>query len=123
MSTLKEKNPKDLNNISEENKTRLEKLGYDDWFEIKSTEYINDGFSIARIVEVNKNNYKVNDGNNEVFAELSGKFLFTIENNIDYPTCCTILIPQKIPNLFRLPLQLHHTFETVSFFNTCGRNH
>lgn len=86
MSTLNEKNPKDLNNISEENKTKLEKLGYDDWFDTKSTEYINDEFSIARIVEVNKNSYKVSDGNHDVFAELSGKFLFTIENSIDYPT-------------------------------------
>jgi ribosome biogenesis GTPase len=85
MSTLKKKNPKNLNNISE-NKTGLTKLGYDEWFETKSNEYVKDGFSIARIVEVNKNNYKVSDGNHDVFAELSGKFLFVSENSTDYPT-------------------------------------
>lgn len=86
MSNLNELNPKYLNNIPEENKSRLERLGYDDWFETRSNEYAKDGFSIARIVEVNKNNYKVSNGDHEVFAELSGKFLFTIEKSIDYPT-------------------------------------
>ena len=41
MSSLQEKHPKDINNISEGNKTKLqtnlsrtllEKLGYDEWF-------------------------------------------------------------------------------------------
>ncbi|UCE08739.1 MAG: ribosome small subunit-dependent GTPase A [bacterium] len=95
MSTLQDKHPKDINNISEGNKsnlqnsqsrTLLEKLGYDEWFEFKSKEYIKDNFSVARIVEVNKNNYKVSNGQHEIFAELSGKFLFNIEHNIDYPT-------------------------------------
>ena len=95
MSTLQEKHPKDINNISEGNKieaenslskTSLEKLGYDEWFEFKSKEYIKDNFSVARIVEVNKNNYKVSNGQCDIFAELSGKFLFNIENSIEYPT-------------------------------------
>ena len=81
MSTPKERNPKDLNNTSDKNNTALEKLGYNDWFETRSSEYAKEGFSIARIIEVNKNNYKVSDGNHDVFAELSGKFLFTIENS------------------------------------------
>jgi ribosome biogenesis GTPase len=86
MSTLQEKNPKDINSISEENKAELEKLGYDEWFESKNRENIKDGFSTARIVEVNRNNYKVSNGRHEMVAELSGKFLFNVENNIDYPT-------------------------------------
>jgi ribosome biogenesis GTPase len=95
MSTLQGKHPKDINHISEENKTErqnssskisLEKIGYDDWFELKSKEYLQDNFSVARIVEVNKENYKVSNGRNDIFAELSGKFLFNIENSMDYPT-------------------------------------
>ncbi len=95
MSTLKEKHPKDIGNISEGNKTELnnsfsrtslEKLGYNEWFELKSKEYIKDNLSVGRIVEVNKNNYKVSNGQYDIFAELSGKFLFNIENSIDYPT-------------------------------------
>ncbi len=86
MSTLQEKYPKDINNISEKNKAELNKLGYDKWFEFKSKEYIKDNFSVARIIEVNKNNYKVSNGQYEIFAELSGKFLFNIEDSTDYPT-------------------------------------
>ena len=95
MSTLKEKHPKDIGNISEGNKTELnnsfsrtslEKLGYNEWFELKSKEYIKDNLPVTRIVEVNKNNYKVSNGQYDIFAELSGKFLFNIENSIDYPT-------------------------------------
>ncbi len=86
MSTL-EKNPKDINNISERNKTEfLNNLGFDEWFESQGQEYIKDDFSFARIIEVNKNNYKISDGQHEIFAELSGKFLFTIEKSTDYPT-------------------------------------
>ena len=86
MTTIREEKPKDINNISEENKAELEKLGYDEWFESRSKEYIKDNFSVTRIVEVNKNNYKISNGQHEIFAELSGKFLFNIENSIEYPT-------------------------------------
>lgn len=71
------------NNMS---KTPLKKLGYDDWFESKSQEYLKDDFSVARIVEVNKNNYKVSNGQSDVFAELSGKLLYSFEKSIDFPT-------------------------------------
>ena len=91
MSSIQEKHPKDITNISEENKstlpnsllkTSLEKLGYDEWFDLRSKDYLEDNFTITRIVEVNKNNFKVSNGRHEIFAELSGKFLFNIENSI-----------------------------------------
>ena len=88
MSILQEKHSKE-NRTEFENssaRTALEKLGFDEWFESKSKEYKNSDFSIARIVEVNKNNFKINDGRYVLFAELSGKFLFTTENSLDYPT-------------------------------------
>ena len=115
MSTLQGKNPKDINNISEGNETRiqnslsrtlLDKLGYDEWLELKSKEYLKDGFSIARIIEVNKNNYKVNDGQHDIFAELSGKFLFSIENSIDYPTVGDWVVVQCFDN-YSLAI-IHH---------------
>ncbi len=95
MSTLQAKDPQNINPISEANAaklenrssgTALERLGYDAWFEFQSKNYLTDNFSVARIVEVNKNNYKVSNGEYDIFAELSGKLLFTIENSIDYPT-------------------------------------
>lgn len=72
------------NNISEKNKSELRKSGFDEWFESKSKEYMND-FSMVRITEVNKNKYKVSDGCHEMSAELSGKFMFNIETSLDYP--------------------------------------
>lgn len=64
----------------------VEQLGYDEWFAQKEFDLLNDEFVVARVVEVNKNNYKVSSGKNEIQAELSGKFLFSIESSLDYPT-------------------------------------
>lgn len=95
MSAVHEQHPNDINQISKEKVTeletsasrpRLELLGFDEWFGQKSKDSLKDGFSIARIIEVNKSNYRVSDGLQEILAELSGKFLFNIENSIDYPT-------------------------------------
>ena len=86
MFTIREMNSKDINNKPEDDKEFLENLGYNEWFDKKSKEYQKEDYSIARIVEVNRNNYKINNGRDEIVAELSGKYLFTIDNNIDYPT-------------------------------------
>ncbi len=95
MSNLQEQQIKDIhtssntNNTESENslsETLLEKLGYDEWIQSNSKEYIKDNFKIARVIKVNKNNYNVSNGSNEMFAELSGKFLFNIESSVDYPT-------------------------------------
>jgi ribosome biogenesis GTPase / thiamine phosphate phosphatase len=95
MSTIREENPKDLSIISKKDEKELnsnstiislEQLGYDEWFQNRSKEFLKDNFSVARIVEVNKNNYKVNNGQHEIFAELSGKFRFNIETSLDFPT-------------------------------------
>ncbi len=64
----------------------LERLGYDEWFDSKNNEHINNSFSVARIIEVNKNKYKISDGQYEYLAELPGRFLYSIESSLDYPT-------------------------------------
>ena len=95
MSTIQKRDPKNLNNNIEidnelfENDSDLnllEKLGFDDWFQKESKSILKDDFSIARIIEVNKNNYKVSNGSNEIFAELTGKYVFNATNSTDYPT-------------------------------------
>ncbi len=106
MPTLKEKNPKDINTISEENKTELEKLGYAEWVATKSEEYLDDDFSIARVVEVHKNNYTVSNGSHDISAELSGKFLFAIENSVEYPTVGDWVVVQCFDN-YSLAI-IHH---------------
>ena len=65
---------------------KLATLGYDDQINTEAVRYINDDFSIARIIEVNKNSYTVADGEHEMSGELSGKFMFDAENSTDYPT-------------------------------------
>ena len=86
--TSTKRDQKGLNDISESDssKTLLKQIGYDEWFHNKSREFLNDDFSVARIVEVNKNNYKVSNGRHDIFAEISGKFLYNIENSLGYPT-------------------------------------
>ncbi len=61
-------------------------LGYDELTAEAGADLLPDGVSPARVTEVNKNNYRVSDGSHDMKAELSGKFLFTAEEKIDYPT-------------------------------------
>jgi ribosome biogenesis GTPase len=95
MSSIPEENPKgiksssDSNTIDRDNNLAdalLEQLGYDAWFQDKRKEFPQDDFSVARIVEVNRNNYKVSNGRDDIFAELSGKFLFDAASTLDFPT-------------------------------------
>lgn len=95
MSSILEENPKgiqtssDSNTIDRDNNLAdalLEQLGYDAWFQDRRKEFPQGDFSVARIVEVNRNNYKVSNGRYEIFAELSGKFLFNAVTSIDFPT-------------------------------------
>ena len=93
MSTIQKRDPKSLNNnieidkeLFENDLNLLEQLGFDDWFQKESKSILKDDFSIARIIEVNKNNYKVSNGSIEIFAELTGKYVFNATNSIDYPT-------------------------------------
>jgi ribosome biogenesis GTPase len=64
----------------------LQKLGFDDWFQEHSESLTIEDFSLARITEVNKGNYKASDGRHEMLAELSGKMLYQVEGSLDYPT-------------------------------------
>lgn len=68
------------------NERHLEILGYDEWNRDTDAEHIADGFSPARIIEVNKNSYIVSDGRHEMSAELTGKFMFNAESALDFPT-------------------------------------
>ena len=65
---------------------KIKVLGYDDWFNAKYEATADDSFSLCRVIEVNKNNYKISNGILDKTAELSGRFLYNVESNIDYPT-------------------------------------
>lgn len=74
-----------MNSFSERDKQILEQLGFDEWFQDKSRQYVPDGFLAGRIIEVNRNSYIACVGERNVIAELSGKFVFNIETSIEYP--------------------------------------
>ncbi|MFA7289227.1 MAG: ribosome small subunit-dependent GTPase A [Melioribacteraceae bacterium] len=64
----------------------LEKLGFDKWFQgIIDSKKLNER-QIVRVISVNKNSYMVSNGKNDIYAELTGKFLFNSESPEDFPT-------------------------------------
>jgi ribosome biogenesis GTPase / thiamine phosphate phosphatase len=64
----------------------LEKLGFDNWFQNKIDVTKSNEFQIARIITVNKNSFVVSNGKNDIYAELTGKFLFESDSSLDFPT-------------------------------------
>lgn len=74
-------------NSSEYNSTAnsLRSLGFNDWCR-ENYSTCDKNVSFARIIEVNRSNYRISNGIRESIAELSGKFLFHAENSLDYPT-------------------------------------
>jgi len=63
----------------------LADLGFDSWFENKLAELDPSENQLARVTIVNRDRYMVRGPKNEVPAELSGKFLFTMESSLDLP--------------------------------------
>ena len=64
----------------------IEELGFDSWFTEKVDKSKASEFQIARIVAVHKDSYLVRNETSEIFAELTGKFIFQAESPLDYPT-------------------------------------
>jgi len=64
----------------------LSKLGFDEWFQHKLDAHNRNGFEIARISSVNRDNFQVINGQNEALAELSGQFRYGAESELDLPT-------------------------------------
>lgn len=57
----------------------IEKLGFDIWFEDKVDLSLNPNFKIVRVISVNKNSFVVLNGEKDIYAELTGKFLFNTD--------------------------------------------
>lgn len=62
------------------------KLGFDEWFQDKIDTSKLDGFQIARVIAVNRNSFVVSTGAQDIYAELTGKFLFNSDSSLDFPT-------------------------------------
>ncbi|HSP88313.1 MAG TPA: ribosome small subunit-dependent GTPase A, partial [Ignavibacteriaceae bacterium] len=64
----------------------IERLGFDNWFKDKADLAKLVEYKIARIISVNKNSYVVSNGLHDIYAELTGKFLFNSDSSLDFPT-------------------------------------
>lgn len=76
----------------------LETLGYDEWFRNVGSDTVKSDLSVARVIEVNKGNFRVTNGLHEMTAEVTGKFLFDAEDNIDFPTVGDWVTVQELDN-------------------------
>jgi len=70
----------------------LQKLGFDNWFwnsisseKDKMNSSKAPDFKIVRVISVNKNSFVVSNGLKDIYAELTGKFLFNSEDSLDLP--------------------------------------
>ena len=63
----------------------IETLGFEKWFLDNVDPVDLESFDIARVVAVHKDSYILNNGENDVFAELIGKMLFSAASPIDFP--------------------------------------
>ena len=64
----------------------IKSLGFDDWFEDHIDVNKLDNHEIARVVSVHKDSYLVTNGGDDIFAELAGKLLYTLNSSVDLPT-------------------------------------
>ena len=67
------------------NMNDIEKLGFDNWFKEKIEPTKLDSFKITRVISVNKNSFVVSTGKKDIYAELTGKFLFNSDSSLDFP--------------------------------------
>jgi len=64
----------------------IEKLGFDKWFQDKVETTKSNDFQIVRVISVNKNSFVISNGMKDIYAELTGKFLFNSDSSLDFPT-------------------------------------
>jgi len=64
---------------------KMKKLGFGKWFQDNVDQVDFDLFDITRVMAVHKDSYMINNGENDVFAELIGKMVFSATSPIDYP--------------------------------------
>ena len=63
----------------------IEALGFGKWFHANVDPVDLKRFDVARVVAVHKDSYIINNGENDVSAELIGKMLFSAASPIDFP--------------------------------------
>jgi ribosome biogenesis GTPase / thiamine phosphate phosphatase len=78
--------------------TTLTSLGWNDWFQSRLLNSLEGGLSVVRVVEVNKNGYRVSNGEREMDAEVSGRFRFGAVRSVDLPAVGDWAAVQPVDN-------------------------
>jgi ribosome biogenesis GTPase / thiamine phosphate phosphatase len=78
--------------------TNIAKLGFNERIQNLATEFMKDGLTVGRVIEVNKNSYMVSNGFHEMIAELTGKFMFDAQGATDLPTIGDWVAIQALDN-------------------------
>jgi ribosome biogenesis GTPase / thiamine phosphate phosphatase len=76
----------------------LENLGFSSWFQNELDSSRLSDFQLARVVEVHKEGFFVTSGENETYAEITGKLMFSAETPLDFPTVgdwCYVQYPDE----------------------------
>ncbi|VAW52462.1 hypothetical protein MNBD_GAMMA05-1079 [hydrothermal vent metagenome] len=64
----------------------LKSIGFNDWVKSHSKTDMLENHHIVRIVSVHKESYIVSNGEDDIFAELSGKLMYSTDSTLDLPT-------------------------------------
>jgi len=65
---------------------KLERIGYNAWFKDSIDDTRLADHQLARVVSVHKDSYMVTNGDDEVFAELTGRLAYSANSAADLPT-------------------------------------
>ncbi len=83
---------------NQNNKLRLEDLGWDDFFEAGRAEMGFGGFVVARVAAEYRELYRVKNQNGEYLAKITGKLLFRAVSREDYPAVGDWAVIDEINN-------------------------
>lgn len=64
----------------------LAEIGFNQCLEKEAAPFLEQNRTIARVTAVNKNSYLVSSGEGDIFAEVTGKFLYSVDESEDLPT-------------------------------------
>ncbi|MDZ4713575.1 MAG: ribosome small subunit-dependent GTPase A [bacterium] len=80
------------------NYKKLEKLGWDKFFEKNFEKFSKEGLSPARVAIEHKQSYVVYTGDSELTAEVSGKFHYNVKSPSEYPAVGDWVVIREIPD-------------------------
>jgi ribosome biogenesis GTPase len=82
---------------------------------------LNDAWEVTRVIAVDREHYVVAIGNQEIPAEITGKFMFSAESPLDYPAVGDWVQVQMVDHGFRAIIHDIRQRKTVLKRKTAGR--